>query len=137
MNIYDNYNIDTIRNVHDHISAILIGIFYLRWTVRGIDRSPHVRTTMMTRRPRHSRRRLRRSSRYWKSQMKSKPEYGIILSSAEEPFQSPVKCSSFSSVHTVNIHFFAYMFGYNNKCGQIKPSITFKLSFLACKYNIY
>lgn len=29
MNIYDNYNIDTIRNVHNHISAILIGIFYL------------------------------------------------------------------------------------------------------------
>lgn len=29
MNIYDNYNIDTIRNVHSHISAVLIGIFYL------------------------------------------------------------------------------------------------------------
>lgn len=41
MNIYDNYNIDTIRNVHSLISAILIGIFYLLQCItdRSIDRS--------------------------------------------------------------------------------------------------
>lgn len=66
MNIYDNYNIDTIRNVHNHISAILIGIFYLlvlAAVVASIAPADLllqlVATTIHPRQPMHGRRRRR------------------------------------------------------------------------------